>query len=73
MDVEYVTCRSKLQLALMAMRERERRLRRTRNRLSRHYNRLQHTVIVVALLEELLGVMEQDPDNWEDEPDLIPF
>ncbi len=73
MDVHLSTAESRVHLALNNMHERERMLENKQAKLSRHYNRLQHTRIIIGLMSELLGVIKQDPDNWDDEPDLVPF
>lgn len=73
MDKELQQATSQLRLALMCLQQREKRLQNTGRKLSRHYNRVQHTQAMIGLLEEILGVALQDPDVWDDEPDLVPF
>ncbi len=73
MDVHLSVAESRVHLALNNMHERARLLEKTRSKKSLHYNRVAHTKAIINLLSELLGVMKQDPDNWEDEPDLVPF
>ena len=73
MDTELQAATSTLRLSLMAMQQREKRLKKTVSKLSRHYSRVAHTGAAIALLEQLLGMMLQDPDHWDDEPDVIPF
>lgn len=41
--------------------------------LSRRWSRLRHTEAIIGLLEELQGVVAQDPDHWDDDPELLPF
>lgn len=73
MDIELLTATRQVKLALITMRHRQARLETTRSKLSRHYNRLNHTRATIGLLEELAGMMIQDPDHWDDEPELAPF
>lgn len=73
MDVELQQATGQLRLALMAMQHRNIRLQGTSTRYSRHYNKLAHTVAAISLLEELLGMLLQDPDNWDIEPEIVPF
>lgn len=73
MDIELRNATSQLRLALLSMQHRHKRLVATTERKSRHYNRLQHTAAAVSLLEELLGMLLQDPDHWDDEPESVPF
>ncbi len=73
MDVELQVTHSHLKLILVALKQRQKRLVLASSRLSRHYNRTNHTATLIVLVEELQGVVLQDPDNWDDEPDLVPF
>lgn len=73
MDTELSVAISHVTLARKVMEARAKRLAETRTKLSRHYNRVRHTKAMIDLLEELGGVLEQDPDKWDDEPELIPF
>lgn len=73
MDIELKTAAMHLRLAALALTERGSRLESARTRMSRHYNRVQHTAALIALLEELRGVIQQDPDLWDDNPDDVPF
>jgi len=41
--------------------------------MSLHFSRIRHTNIMLNLVNELRGVVEQDPENWDDEPDVVPF
>lgn len=73
MDTELSVAKSHLTGAGLVLRHRHKRLENTRSRMSRHYNRLQHTDILISLIEEILGLIEQDPDMWDDNPDIVPF
>lgn len=72
-DIQLVAARSQVRLALMAMEQRRKILAKLESKLSRHYNRVAHTEATIILMEELLGMMLQDPDHWDDEPELVPF
>lgn len=73
MDVELTQAAGQLRLALLVLQHRRKRLQNTKTKLSRHYNRVQHTEALIGLLEELNGLVLQDPDNWDSEPELVPF
>lgn len=73
MDTELGVTMQHLKLAIACMDARHTRLSNSRTKLSRHYNKLQHTRAALQLLEEVLGMLYQDPDRWDDEPDLVPF
>lgn len=73
MDSELAAARASIKLALQALEARRKRLENTRSKLSRHYNRVQHTAAMIGLLEQVAGVLLHDPDLWDDEPDSVPF
>lgn len=73
MDIELAAARANLKLAEQALTIRRKRLENTTTKLSRHYNTVQHTEALIGLLQELRGLLEQDPQKWDDEPDLVPF
>lgn len=73
MDIELQQAQGQLRMALMCLQARDKRLRLMRSKWSRHYTRISHTKAMIGLLEELLGVVMQDPDVWDDEPDIVPF
>lgn len=73
MKVHLTQTMSHLQLCLIIMKDRRVRVERSAVGLLLRQHRLMHTDMAIALLEELLGMMHQDPDKWEDEPDLVPF
>ncbi len=73
MDVNLSVAESRVHLALNNMHERLRQLEELRSKKSLHYNRIAHTKVLINLMSELLGVMKQDPDFWEDESDIVPF
>ena len=73
MDIELQVVRSHLRLAAMALQQRTRKLENTRSKLSRHYSTVAHTAALLVLLEELQGLVLQDPDLWDDEPENVPF
>lgn len=62
-----------LKLVQLVLEHRQKRLVSTTTKLSRHYSTLRHTDAMLAFLEEMQGVCQQDPTNWDDEPDLVPF
>ncbi len=73
MDVNLQVAESRVHLALNNMHERKRLLGKLRSKKSLHYNRVKHTEVIIDLMSVLLGVMKQDPDNWADEPEIVPF
>lgn len=73
MDVELQAARSHARLMIAVLIAREKRLQQTKSKLSLHYNTVAHTRVLIGLVEELQGVLEQDPQMWEDEPDIVPF
>lgn len=73
MDANLSVAESRVHLALNNMHDRLRLLEKISSKKSLHYNRVAHTKTIINLMSELLGVIKQDPDNWEDEPDLVPF
>lgn len=73
MVTELKIVRSHLRLCAMALEERQKRLDNTTSKLSLHYNRVAHTAMMLELVQELQGLATQDPDLWEDEPDVVPF
>lgn len=73
MDEYMQSVTSQLKLADLMLHARLAKLERQTDRPSRHYNRLQHTRSMLLLVQELRGMALQDPDMWEDEPDLVPF
>lgn len=73
MNQELLVARANCKLALQAMTSRRKRLQNTRSKLSRHYSTARHTDAMIALLEELLGFMMQDPEEWDNEEELLPF
>lgn len=72
-DNEITVAEAQLRSAKLVLEHRLKRLKNKRSKLSLHYNRLRHTQILLSLVEEVLGVIQQDPDHWDDEPDLVPF
>ncbi len=73
MDAELAQAVSQVKLATMALLAREKRLKKTTNRMSRHYSKLAHTFAARMLLEEVAGMLQQDPDLWDEEPEIAPF
>ncbi len=73
MDEYLAAVTSHLRLAEQTLHLRLAKLERIKSRDSRHYNRLQHTRSMLLLVQELRGMSMQDPDMWDDEPDLVPF
>ncbi len=73
MDVNLSVAESRVHLALKNMHDRLKHLENTSSKGSLHYNRLAHTKAIINMMSELLGAIKQDPDHWEDEPDLVPF
>ena len=73
MDTELQVVADQLRLAEMALEHRLKKLENTRSKLSRHYNRVSHTTALLSLVQEMRGVVLQDPDVWDEEPDLVPF
>ena len=73
MDAEFSVAQSHLKLCRLALNQRLKTLEARTSKQSRHYNRLKHTRSMLVLLMELEGMVMQDPDLWDDEPDLVPF
>jgi len=73
MDIHLQVLASHLRLAEMALEARTKGLENTRSKHSRHYNRVNHTAAMLSLVQELRGLALQDPDVWDDEPELVPF
>ena len=72
-DTELTVATGHVRGALLVMKHRRTRLETTKTKLSRHYNTLIHTEATINLLHELEGFLIQDPDNWDDEPESVPF
>ncbi len=53
--------------------DRHTQLEASRPRMSRHYSTLAHTKHIISLLDELLLAVKHDPDNWDEEPESVPF
>lgn len=73
MDAELGVVKSHLRLVEMALEERGKRLEKTRERLSRHYNKVAHTATMLVLVKELQVMIRADPDLWEPEFEEVPF
>ncbi len=73
MDADLSAANAHLYLTMLCLVARQSRLEKTTTRMSRHYSRIAHTVALIHLVEELQGLVQQDPDMWDDEPDLVPF
>lgn len=73
MDEYYLAVQSYLKLADQALRARAARLSAETTKTSRFYNRVAHTRAMLEELEVLRGLLVQDPDNWDEEPDSVPF
>lgn len=72
-DAELKTAQQHIRLAMLVMANRKERLESVTTKLSRHYNKLNHTHAIFSLLYELDIALKQDPDNWEDNPEMVPF
>jgi len=57
----------------MALKQRSKKLENTRSKLSRHYNRVSHTVALLYMVEEVRRVVKEDPDNWDEVTEEEPF
>lgn len=64
---------SHLKLCRLLLEARLSKIENSKTKLSRDYNRMKHTRAMVGLIEELEGVVTQDPDNWDEEPESVPF
>lgn len=73
MDPYINAAASHLKLADNTLRARLDKLEKATTKTSRHYNKIQHTHSMISLIEELRGIVLQDPDMWDEEPDLVPF
>jgi len=73
MDANLSVAESRLKLALKNMQDRLRLLEKPPNKKSYHYNRVKHTRAVIVLMTELMAIMKEDPDHWDDEHDEVPF
>jgi predicted metal-dependent HD superfamily phosphohydrolase len=73
MDKELTWAHTQLGIAKQLLETRHTKLTSSRTKRSRHYNKVAHTQAMIGLMDELLGLMEQDPDRWDDEWELVPF
>jgi len=73
MDAELKVVRSHLRLVEMALETRQKRLEIKTGRLSRHFNRVKHTEVLLVMVRELQEMVLKDPDLWDDEPVHMPF
>lgn len=73
MDTELSAAESRVHLAIDALHHRQKRLDGTRSKTSRHYSRLAHTKAMIVMLSEVLDMVAEDPDNWKDEEEQVPF
>lgn len=62
-----------LSLCEQLLRERSKKVSREPTGGVRYQARVTHTLTMYHLVQELRGIAEQDPDKWDDEPDLVPF
>lgn len=73
MDADLSAANAHLRLAEMALAHRLAELEKSKSRMSRHYSRMAHTAALLILVNELQGLVAQDPDEWDEEPELVPF
>lgn len=73
MDQYLSALRSQLAMCEKLLVERTKKVARDPQGLSTYNARLTHTLAMYHLVQELRGMVEQDPDLWEDEPDIVPF
>lgn len=64
---------SQLKLAHMSLAARLIAVERTPVGMSRRQSTLHHTRAMLAMIEEVQGLVHQDPENWDDKPELLPF
>ncbi len=64
---------SQLKLAHMTLAARLIAVEREPVGLSRRQSTLHHTRAMLAMIEEVQEIVKQDPDNWDDKPELLPF
>lgn len=65
--------RRHLTLCEQLLRERTKKVARDPKGMTRYEARVTHTLTMYHLVQELRGIAEQDPDMWDDEPDIRPF
>ncbi len=73
MDTYLQNVDSHLKLCRLLLIDRIKKLEASKKRESRHYSRLAHSRALLSLIEEVAGLVLQDPDVWDEEPDLVPF
>lgn len=73
MDTYLLAVQSHLKLARKTLEGRLTQVEQTPVGLVRRQSRLDHTRAMLNYVLELEGMVIQDPDNWDDEADVVPF
>jgi predicted metal-dependent HD superfamily phosphohydrolase len=73
MDADQRMIELMLKRAVEAAEHRLNTLETTTTRMSRHYNKLTHTMTMLSLLQELVAIARADPDHWDDPDESLPF
>lgn len=72
-DVELAATISYIRLAERTMEHRKKKLAGLTTKLSRHYNKVQHTDAVLEYLASLQELLKSDPDYWDEVEEDLPF
>lgn len=73
MDTYLAAVRSHLKLSRMMLQERLKVVEKSPVGLIRRQARIEHSRAMLSLIEEVEGIVMQDPDMWDEEPGLVPF
>lgn len=72
-DIYLEEVRRHLEQCERLLKERTKKVSRDKTGLTTYEARVSHTLTMYHLVQELRGVVMQDPDHWADEPDIVPF
>lgn len=73
MDIYLTAVQSHLKLARKTLQARLKVVEKQSTGMLYREWTLAHTSAMLSYVEELEGMVIQDPENWDDEPDLAPF
>lgn len=73
MDAYLSAVRSQVRLGLAALAGRKTHLESQTSKLSRHYSKLKHTSLLIAMLTEIQAVVDDDPELWDVEEEAQPW
>lgn len=73
MDVYLQAVKAHLRLCELSLEARLKLVEKTAIGRSRRQSRLDHTAAMLSYVQELQGMVTQDPDEWDEESALAPF